>query len=260
MLPKISSPIFTTTIPSSGKSVNFRPLQVREEKILLIAKEEGSQDQMVLAVKQILNNCFFDIEVETLPLFDIQWLLLHLRAASVDNIINFNIVDQDTQEIIDISVPIEDIKITNNPEHTNKIKADDEYTIIMRYPSIEETFKILSVITETTKLKRLLVNEKDDNEKRNIREKLQKLLSQQTEYEIMISCLDSVVGNDQVFKFADSTPEETAQFMDSLDSKVVAKIKAFFETMPTIKHEITYKNNLGTEKTFVINGFEGFFS
>lgn len=262
-LPKISVPIFTTELPSTGAKVKYRPFTVAEEKILLIARESNDADQIIIAVKQILNNCVVDdLDVEKLPTFDIEWLLVHIRAASIDNNVEFQIRDPDTEEIITLEMRIEDIKLHRNPEHTNKIKADDTYTILMRYPTIDESIKLIQVLAEYSRLQSAIkATDPDSSERKKAEIEFNSFNKKrvQIEFDITIGCMDKLVGDDQIFDFSDSTPKEVNAFVDSLDARAVERIKTFFETMPILRHEIKYKNKKGDEKTFVIQGLNSFF-
>jgi hypothetical protein len=88
MLPKIDVPIYELTLPLTNKLIRFRPFLVKEEKILLMAMESDENDSILLAVKQIITNCCLDeISVDDLPITDIEFLFLNLRARSVNEIV-----------------------------------------------------------------------------------------------------------------------------------------------------------------------------
>jgi hypothetical protein len=101
-LPKIELPLFEAKLFSTGKKVKFRPFTVKEEKILLIAQEANDIDQTLLAIRQIISNCVYDVDVETLPMFDMEYLMLQLRAKSVNNMITFNMTEPDTKKPVEI--------------------------------------------------------------------------------------------------------------------------------------------------------------
>ena len=98
-LPKIDLPLFEVVVPSSETKINCRPFTVKEEKVLLVAQESKEIDQIILAIKQIINNCVKDIDVERLALFDLEYILLALRSKSVSNNAKFNIRDPETDEL-----------------------------------------------------------------------------------------------------------------------------------------------------------------
>ena len=59
-LPKISYPVNSINVPSLKKAFKFRPFLVKEEKLLLMAKESGVDTDVLQAIKQVVNNCAVD--------------------------------------------------------------------------------------------------------------------------------------------------------------------------------------------------------
>lgn len=238
-LPRIDLPLFELTIPSSGKKVQYRPFTVKEEKILLIAQESKEIDQIILAIKQILGNCIEGINVDKLAVFDIEYIMLNVRGKSVDNIIKFTINDPDTEETIELAINIDDVKVKFKDDHNKNIKLNDDYTLVMRYPSINE-------------LKALSNLRRDNPEASN---------NAQVFFDVMISCIDMLVSSDgeKIYKMADFTQQEIQDFVDSLTSSAIKNIQRFFETAPILKIEAPYKNKNGDKKTFVMEGMESFF-
>ena len=83
-LPKLNIVKHTLILPSSGKKYTFRPFLVREEKILMMAMESGEATDMIHALRDIITSCVEeDIKVNTLPMFDIEYIFLQLRSRSV---------------------------------------------------------------------------------------------------------------------------------------------------------------------------------
>jgi len=230
-LPKIDLPLFELEIPSTKKKVKYRPFTVKEEKILLIAKESKDVDQMVLGIKQIVNNCVQKVDVEKLAMFDLEYILINIRAKSVDNELAFTIKDPDTEERIELSVDINDIKLSTPEKHTNRIRLSDTTSLLLRYPTINEL--------------NILMGAKSNKE---------------TLFEIMIRCIESmIVEEDQVYKMSDYSEDEIIDFIDGLTANAIQNIHNFFETMPRLRHEVKYVNNKGANKTFVVEGMETFF-
>jgi len=236
-LPKIQMPLYEDKLPSNGMEILYRPYTVKEEKILLIAKQSKNFEQAILSAKQILNNCVrakkekdvFD--VETLPIFDIEYLLLRIRSRSVDNEIEFKIKDDETDETVTLKLNLENIEVKTYPNHSNKIKLNDDYMLVMRYPTINAIMEV----------------DKSD------------LPEVERSYNILVSCLDKLVSTETTYDFTNETNESIGDFLDDLDPKAVAAMNEFFQTTPRIRHEIKYTNNLGKEKSFVIEGTETFF-
>lgn len=235
-LPKIDQPLFELTIPSTEKKITFRPFTVKEEKILLIARESEEMAQVVLAVKQIINNCCPDLDVETLAVFDLEYLMLQLRAKSVNNEIKFTITDPDTEEKVDLRVDVDDIEITRNPDHTKKVALNDQYFMMMRYPSINEL----------SNLQGLAGNEPAES----------------VLFDTMISCIETLVDEqtDEVYNFAEFTAEEIEEFVSQFSSATVQQLQNFFATAPKMKYSAPYKDNTGKDKTFNMEGLDTFFT
>lgn len=227
-LPKIDQPLFPITIPSTGKKTNFRPFTVKEEKILLIAQESKDVQQVSLAVKQIITNCVTKVNVEELAVFDVEFLLLQIRAKAADNIVEFKIKDPDTEEEVPVKIDIEKIRVEKGKDHNNVIAVSDDINLIMKYP----TFDYISSLAGS------------DNT---------------DQFKVMTDCIERVMQGEELYEMDDFSDEEKEEFIDSLNTKALKGIKEFFETMPKVRHEYKYKDNTGKEKTYVLEGTESFF-
>ena len=231
-LPKIQLPIYEATLPSTGEKIKYRAFTVKEEKIMLIAKESRDPEQIILSIKQIISNCLIDKDVDELSTFDIEYVLLMIRGRSINNVIDFIINDPDTGEEVKLTLNTDEVKVINDPRHTNKIKLNDEYVMFMKYPSYDLFMTASKEIKENNPL---------------------------LYYDVMISCIDKIVSSDTVYVFSDFSKEEIDQFMEDLEGDVIEKIQLFFETMPKLRHELKYTNSNGDEKTCVLEGTESFF-
>lgn len=233
-LPKIQQPIFELTIPSTEQKVKYRPFTVKEEKILLIAQESKDIDQIVISIKQIIGNCIEGIDVDTLAMFDLEYILMNLRAKSVSNEIEFSIEDPETKEKIDLVMNVDDVHISKKDGHTKILKLSDNITLKMRYPKLDSMLRAKSY------------NEEDE-------------IRQELIFRMMLDCIESVVQGDEVFVLDDFTEDEQEGFFESLSATHIGQIKEFFETMPVMRFETKYRRKDGTEKTFVAEGAETFF-
>jgi hypothetical protein len=231
-LPKIDIPIQELTLPSTGEKIKYRPFTVKEEKILLVGQESEDVTSQVLAAKQVVNNCLIDKDVAELAMFDLEYVLLYLRARSVNNIIDFTVRDPDTDEVVELQIDIDNIKVTKDESHTNEVAINDDYRLFLRYPTIDEFAKLTTL------------DPKDPL----------------TDYIMLVSCIDYLASDDEVHYFKDYKQEEIDDFMDGLTASSIKGITNFFETMPKLRHEIKYENSQGKEKTFVVEGLQTFFT
>lgn len=230
-LPKIDLPLFETQLVSIKDKVRFRPFTVKEEKILLIAQEADEMNQVILAIKQIVGNCCEGVDVDELPMFDLEYLLLQIRAKSVNNVINFTISDPDTGKPVEIELDVDDIKLKMNEEHSTQVAIDDDKYLIMRYPRIAQVASFSNIENTQTK---------------NV-------------FDVMSECVETVVDGDSTYDLSDFEDEEVLEFIDSLSTETVNGIKKFFETIPILSTETKYLNSKGEEKKVVLEGMETFF-
>ena len=231
-LPKINLPISELVLPSSGKKIKYRPFSVAEEKVLLVAGETGDPVQEMVAMKQICNNCLIETDVETLAMFDFEYLFLKLRSRSVDNVSKFVVNDPDTKLPVQLEVDIDDINYIFDEGHTKEIDINDEYRLFLKYPGIDDFIAII---------------DKDPEDPL-------------TNYYIMTKCLDKLASEDEVHEFSEYSDEEIDEFLDGISSEILKKIGNFFDTMPKLKHSIEYENSEGKKVTFNIEGTRSFFT
>ena len=231
-LPKIDLPVFETKLISTGrKKIKYRPFTVKEEKILLIAQESDDIDQVILAIKQIITNCCPSVDAEKLPMFDTEYLMMQIRGKSVNNIIEFNITDPETEKTVPIELDIEEIKLSKPKGHNREISIGEDAHLIMSYPRLNELTAFLNA---------------EQNGAENI-------------FDVMVSCIETVVEGDTVYDLEDFSKEEVNEFIDSFTTQTVEDIRMFFETMPVLRCEKEYINANGDKKKIVLEGVETFF-
>lgn len=228
-LPKIQTPIFNIEIPSIKKTKKFRPFLVKEEKILLLA-QQGNDSDLLDAITQIINNCCLeDLNISSLASFDLEYIFLKLRARSVNNLVELKYRDKEDDKIYAFEVDLDNIDITYNENHTNKIKINDQYTILMKYPGIDLPDEIKTV-------------SQDD-----------------VFYKMIISCIDKIYNENEIFLMNEYSFEEAKNFIDNLDVPTFEKIQNFFSTMPKLLHRLEYVNANGTPRVIDIQGIKDFF-
>ena len=237
-LPKIATPTYELTLPSTGKTVQYRPFLVKEEKLLVIALDSEDNKQITTAIKAVLKACVLTkgIKVESLPTFDIEYLFLNIRGKSVGEVIEVNVTCPDDQETsAQIEINLDDINVQKNEEHTNQIKLDDSIMMELRYPSLEQFIKTNFDFS-------------DDN-------------AMDQSFQLIGQCIDKIYTADEVWAAADCTKKEINDFLESMNSNQFKEIETFFETMPKLAHTITVKNpKTKVESEVVIEGLASFFA
>lgn len=225
MLPKISHPTFDVVIPSTKKKIKLRPFTVKEEKILLMAKDSKDENDLIDGIIQIINNCSFDdLDTEKLATFDIEYLIVKLRSKSVSELVELNYKLGD--EKIPFQVNLEEVQVKFNENIDRKFMVTDEYGITLNYPSIKN-----SKLYDATKPESL--------------------------FKLVYSSVENIFDNDNVYD--DFTEAEIEEFIMSLPSNAFMKITEFYANVPKLEHEVKIKNKEGDEKTIVLRGLKDFF-
>ena len=237
-LPKIVTPTYELELPSTGKTVQYRPFLVKEEKLLVIALESEDNKQITTAIKAVLKSCVLTkgIKVESLPTFDIEFLFLNIRGKSVGEELEVNIVcpDDETTEV-GVTIDLDDIQVQRDENHTNKIKLDDTLMMEMKYPSLDEFIK----------------SNFDFNDKNQMDQSFQ----------LIASCIDKIYSEDEVWATADCTKREVNDFLEGMNSNQFKEIETFFTTMPKLSHTISVTNPKTKVKSdVVLEGLAAFFA
>lgn len=233
MLPTLSAPTFETKLISLDKPVRYRPFTVREEKILLIAEESKEEKEMLYAVRQILANCLVtDIAIDKLPLFDLQYLFLQLRAKSVNNISTVKYRDKEDDEIREFEINFDKIEPQIDPNHTKEVKLDKDLMIMFKYPTIETLTRITDGDIDEV----------------------------QVSIDILAECLDKIIQGEEVFLADSYTKEERSAFIEGLPMQYFEEVvDKFLVSMPKMTYTIEYTNNLGNKRQIVLEGLRSFF-
>jgi len=237
-LPKISTPTYELVLPSTGKTVRYRPFLVKEEKVLLIALESEDTKEITNAIKAVIKNCVLTkgIKVESLPTFDIEYLFLNIRGKSVGEVIEVNLIcPDDGVTEVKKNIPIDNIKIQRTDGHTNQIKLDDNIMMEMKYPSLEQFIKNNFDFSEG--------NQMDQS------------------FELIGTCIDKIYTEEEVWSASDCTKKELNEFLESMNSSQFKEIESFFETMPKLSHTIKVMNpETKKESDVVLEGLASFFA
>ena len=237
-LPKIATPTYELELPSTGKTVQYRPFLVKEEKLLVIALESEDTKQITTSIKAVIKACILTkgIKVENLPTFDIEYLFLNIRGKSVGEELDVNIICPDDEKTqVKVTIDLDDIKCHKNEEHTNKIKLDDTIMMEMKYPSLDQFIKSNFDMKEENQMEQ--------------------------SFDLIASCIDKLYSADEVWASEDCSKKEMSDFLEQLNSSQFKEIEKFFETMPKLSHEIVVTNPKTKKKsTVVLEGLSSFFA
>ena len=236
-LPKINTPTYELSLPSNGKKIKYRPFLVREEKILIMALETENQKQITDAVVQILDACIMTrgVKIQTLATFDIEYIFLNVRSKSVGETINVNIICPDDEKTsVEVPIDLESIKVKKDKSHTNIVKIDDNLSLKLKYPSMEQFIENNFESTDET-IKNTM--------------------------KLITSSIDMIFSEEESWNASESTEKELEDFIEQLNSKQFQTIEKFFDTMPKLSHRVKVTNpKTNVESTVILEGLAAFFN
>lgn len=233
-LPKLETPKYNLSIPSTKEKVSFRPFLVKEEKILLLAQESDDESAQFNAIKEIIEACTFNkVNGDDLTGYDIEYIFLKLRSKSVGETSNINVKCSSCGAANPVSIDLEKIEITYpKKEISNKIMLTDSIGIVAKPLSTSDISKISSL--------------QDDQGK---------LLTT-----TLASTIESIFDNDNVYPMADASESEIEEFINSLNRNQISKIEEFIGNTPKLQKEIKFKcGSCGEKNELTLEGVQSFF-
>jgi hypothetical protein len=234
-LPKIGYPISSITVPSTGKNIKIRPFTVKEEKVLLLASEDGNEEGIKDAVVDLLQNCITSrgVKVDTLASFDLEYIYLKIRSVSVGSTVEFVITCRDDGETTtNVTVDLESVEVEFPEGHDKKIMLGDKLGCVMKYPGID-TFVNVSLLKKF---------EEDDV------------------IDFIADSIDQIFDEDEVFDSSTTTKEEFKTFVEDLTREQFDKFSEFFATAPKLSHTFKAENpKTGVVDEYTIEGLSNFF-
>lgn len=233
-LPKLETPKYHLTVPSTGQEIEFRPYVVKEEKILMMAMESNDQKQMLTALMDMIETCTFGkIKARDLATFDLEYLFMQIRSKAAGETSKVGLKCSKCEHANEIEINTAEVKVQGNVKKDEKVMLNDELGIVLKYPTVKALQKQLSggevkqtdVVTTT-----------------------------------IVSSIDSIFDNENVWPAVDQTPEELEDFIDSLPSEVFQKLLPYFEDMPKLSHDIAFNcKSCGEKNQTKLEGLQSFF-
>ena len=237
-LPMNSTPIYNLVVPSTKKSVTYRPFLVKDQKALLVAQQSADQRVMIDTLKEVIKSCITEsIDVSKLAIFDIEYIFTQLRSKSVGETVDIILsCDEDhgsdnEKAKIKHTVDLSEIKVQEKEGHTDKIALFGDVGVVMKYPNIDDIKKLQGGI-----------------------------VTNEDTFKLVAASIDYIYDNDAVYHSKDQTEQELMDFINNLTSEQFGKIQSFFDTMPKMTHTINYNCPVCDKAhKIVLEGMESFF-
>ena len=230
-LPRIDTPTYQLTLPSTQQKIDFRPFLVKEQKIIMMAQESQDEKQMVRAMSDLVTSCTFNkFDVNKLPIFDVEYMFLKIRGKSIGETVELNLMCPDDGETqVPTKINLEDIEVSMTVGHSNMIDITDNIKLQLRYP----------IYSDATQVGGL---EQSDGV-----------------FKLLTRCIDKIIYGDQEYNRVDISDKEIEEFIDQLNTDQFNRIVEFFNTMPKLRHVVQITNPKTKVKSeVVLEGLQNF--
>lgn len=240
--PVVNYPIYETKLPSTDKKIKFKPFRTAEEKILLMALRGGDPKELETALRQAVAASLLDskIDIEELPLFDLQYLFLQARIKSIGDVVTMNFVGDEKSECEEcrkpkeVKVNLSEIKIEKHPDHKAKIELGNNIGVMMKYPTLDMMAEIENLDVEPDPAK---------------------------VFQTISKCIKYVYDAEGQYEVKDQKPEDVIAWLDNLIPQDFNKILMFFATMPRLEHTINLEcPKCGAKSYFNMETLQSFLS
>ena len=231
-LPKLDTPTYRLTLPSTGEEIQYRPFLVKEQKLLMMAQESEDDQQLVDAVTSLVGTCTFDkVDANDSPMFDIEYIFLQVRGKSVGEKIQLKLICPDDEETtVETEVDINDIAVQMTDNHTNEVKITDTVKMFLKYPLLKD---MKGLMAETSEMQQI--------------------------FSMLNKCVHEIHYGEQIFNEIDISEKDINEFIDQLTTNQFEGITTFFDTMPKLRHVIPIMNpKTKVESEVVVEGLASF--
>jgi hypothetical protein len=238
-LPKLDTPTYEIELPVSKKKIKYRPFLIKEQRNLLMALESNESSTIQSSIKDILINCTMteDIDVDKLPIVDIEYYFVNLRAKSVGEIVESkykcnNIVDdKECGNIMEKDIDLTKIKVQLPKEIDPEIQLTPKITVKMKYPEF-------GVVKDSLKYENV----------------------NQITFNMIAESIEYIYDGEQFYYGHEAQPGEMLDFVESMNQEQFTKVEKFFEEMPKLKETLNITcSKCGFNHTIEVEGLESFF-
>jgi len=238
-LPKIDVPVYELDLPVSKRHIRYRPFLVKEQRNLLMALEADDTETIEQNIRQVLINCTIgDIDVDSLPITDVEYYFLQLRARSVGEVIqnkykcNNEVDNKECGNIMNVDVNLLDIKVEINPDIKDVIQITDKISIKLRYPE----FYVVKRFAKTESAADMALD-------------------------MVAESIEWIYDGEQYYYSKEADPAELIEFVESLNQEQFVKLEEFFNNLPILNKKVEMKcSKCGFDHSIDVEGLESFFA
>lgn len=238
-LPKLNNdlPQFELVIPSTQKTINFRPFLVKEQKALLIAGESNDPRNMFKTLLSILQSCVRDVDVYELATFDIDYIFSRIRSKSVGETSQLSVKCNNCQTQNKIDIKLDELEVDNTTKDLNmEIELNDDIVIKMRYPTYADIYKSGKIFEKNPSPTQII-------------------------FDMIVNCMHSVQTKEENVLLKDETREEIEEFLNNLTNDQFDKLANFADSLPNLSHDMKFNCiECKEENSYKVEGLQDFFT
>jgi hypothetical protein len=234
-LPKLNNtPKYDLVIPSTNRTVKFRPYLVKEEKILLLAMETKDTSQALNAVLDTIIACVDDIvDPKSLTTFDIEYMFVKIRSKSVGETSDVGISCSNCEHTNKVSVDLQSVEI-DVPTTNFMVPLTEYITLEMAYPNFNSMANNKRLTSSTSQ-------------------------TEQT-FEMIMSVMKAIHTDEERIDLKDVTHKEIEEFIESMTGEQLQRIRTFVDTIPKLTHNVHFNCvKCSHPNTYTIEGMQNFF-
>ena len=230
-LPKLETPTYELSLPSTNEKIKYRPFLVKEQKILYMSQNSDDETTMADSVGQLVSSCTFNkIDPYVSPMFDIEYIFLKIRSKSVGSEVELRVTcPDDNKTTVPVKINIDDIDVQMTTGHSNEIQLTDKMKLVLRYPLLKD-MKSDKKVTDIDKV-----------------------------FDILVKCIHEVHDGDKVYNAVDVTKDDLNTFVEQMTTGQLELVMQFFDTMPKLRHVVKVTNPKTKVKSeVVVEGLQSF--
>lgn len=236
----VALPEYTATL-YSGKTIKYRPFVVKEEKLLLIAKESKDEEQIYNCIKTIIKNCVIEpsnLDLDKMVYYDVQQIFVLLRCKSLGEAVQIQVTDPETKQTFQTEMDLEKIVLENFTGKPQKLKLNENLAIQFRYPTFVDFLKV-----------------KGPKQIKSDADRIDIL------FNVIAMTIDKVYTEKSTINCANERQEDIIEFINQLPKAEFEKLCSFFKNMPKMVYKSTFKNPItGKEFPVEVSDFTTFFT
>lgn len=208
-------PKYTLELPSTKQKITYRPYIVKEQRQMLLALESNDPALILQSITDTIQSCVVDgiDDIDTLATFDVEYIFTKIRSKSVGEKAEVNIKCQQCGESTPVSIQLDQITMADVPKPPT-IKLNDQWSLRMKYPQYKYMVHNEKIVQATSYTQAL--------------------------FELIVGCLDKLLGEEEAISFADESREDVEAFLDRLTDAQFSEISKFVNNLPKMTHDVEF--------------------